>query len=54
MAASIRQRGTLDSSKPMRLLAFLYPAADFEELRRQLGSIDFMPPVPVIQDPARP
>jgi hypothetical protein len=45
---------TLNSSKPTRFLAFLYPADDFEELKRRLASIDFMPPVPVIQDPARP
>jgi hypothetical protein len=35
------------SKKPTRFLACLYPADDFEDLKKRLGTIDYTPPSPV-------
>jgi hypothetical protein len=37
------------SKHPTRFLAFLYPADDYEELKRRLGSIDYAPPTPALR-----
>ena len=40
------------SKKPTRFLTFLYPADDYAELKKRVGSIDYNP-VPDILEPAR-
>jgi hypothetical protein len=37
------------SKKPTRFLACLYPADDFEELKKRLGTIDYTPPAPMLR-----
>jgi hypothetical protein len=37
------------SKKATKFLACLYPADDFEELKKKLGTIDYTPPAPVLR-----
>jgi hypothetical protein len=37
------------SKRSTRFLAFLYPADDYEELKKRLGSIDYISPVQALQ-----
>jgi hypothetical protein len=38
---------TFDATKSASFLAFLYPADDFDALKKRVGSIDFTPPSPL-------
>jgi hypothetical protein len=42
-------RRITNSKRPTRFLAFLYPADDYEELKKQLGSIDYTSPAKALQ-----